>query len=266
MTIGLYRVKDLSDGQHQFKVDIHAQQNNLTGGVLLCKSVEDHFDAMGLGAQSGSSASCSSSSGEGRLASIGGGRGGRNMYGPGGAFAAAPAHLFGNGSALGAGGAPGTAGGTAGLALVVVEGGGKAVKRYTKLMTRRIKWAGDEDEYDDNSDDNDAPSDTGHANGSSSPPSSMYGGGADDGGDMDEEGGGGGDRRRQEQQPKVSKRGNFCDLVWVGTTAKRSFAAGFKFQDVNTARAARRVMAAKGVAHYWDMVLRGDKLDPLSAI
>lgn len=36
VTVGLYRVLDLSDKQKQFKVDMNAQQNNLTGGVLQC--------------------------------------------------------------------------------------------------------------------------------------------------------------------------------------------------------------------------------------
>ena len=69
--VGLYRVKDLSDTQHQFKVDMNAQQNNLTGGVLMCK-------------------------------------------GEGGS-------------------------GDQAVSLVVVEGGPKAIKRYTRLMLRRIK-------------------------------------------------------------------------------------------------------------------------------
>jgi len=29
----------------------------------------------------------------------------------------------------------------------------------------------------------------------------------------------------------ASRKGNFCELVWVGTTAKRAFTA-FKFQEV----------------------------------
>jgi|AntAceMinimDraft_5_1070358.scaffolds.fasta_scaffold237640_1 hypothetical protein len=35
---------------------------------------------------------------------------------------------------------------------------------------------------------------------------------------------------------------------------------------VKSARAARKVMDSKGLAHYWDMVARGDKLDHASAL
>ena len=115
------------------------------------------------------------------------------------------------------------------MSLVVVEGGPKAVRRYIKLMTKRIKWGsggGDDDDGDDS------------------------------GGSDGEVGGGGGGRR---------SGGNFCDLVWLGRVAKRAFTS-FKFQEVKSARAARRVMEARGVAHYWDMVERGDQLDAAAAL
>lgn len=73
--VALFRVKDLGNLQHQYKVDVNAQQLSLTGGVLQC-----------LGQA--------------------------------------------------------TDGCT--LTLVLVEGGPKAIKRYVKLMLRRIKWNGDE--------------------------------------------------------------------------------------------------------------------------
>jgi U4/U6 small nuclear ribonucleoprotein PRP3 len=48
---------------------------------------------------------------------------------------------------------------------------------------------------------------------------------------------------------------NYCDLVWQGTVVKRAF-ANFRFQECRTAATARKVMEAKGVAHYWDMILK----------
>ena len=151
VVVGLYRVQDLSDTQHQFKVDMNAQQNNLTGGVLTCK-------------------------GEG-----------------------------------GSGDKP--------VSLVVVEGGPKAIKRYTRLMLRRIKWAGDE--FDEDSD------------------------------ESDDEGTSG----------SKANSDNKCELVWTGTVVRRSFNA-FRFQECNSSAKARTVMDSKGVAHYWDMVVRGDVCDP----
>ena len=45
----------------------------------------------------------------------------------------------------------------------------------------------------------------------------------------------------------------FGGLVWQGTTIKRVFPA-FKFEECNSAAAARKFMEKKGVVQYWDMV------------
>lgn len=81
--LGSYRVPDLSNPQHRFKVDVNAQQYHLTGGVLICK--EDNVN------------------------------------------------------------------------MVVVEGGRKAIKHYTRLLTKRINWLGDAEDSDggDSDDDDD---------------------------------------------------------------------------------------------------------------
>uniref|UniRef100_A0A7S2RZ89 Uncharacterized protein n=1 Tax=Rhizochromulina marina TaxID=1034831 RepID=A0A7S2RZ89_9STRA len=151
VVVAVYRVKDLSNQQHQFKVDMNAQQNSLTGGVLTCKG-----DVIQ---------------------------------------------------------------GEPNLSLVVVEGGPKAIKRYSRLMLRRIQWTEEGEDEDD---------------------------GDGDGGY------GAGEAGRT--------RNNRCDLVWTGTVVRRSFNA-FRFQECKSGAAARKVMESKGVAHYWDMVLRGDTLD-----
>ena len=81
--VAVFRVKDLTNKQHMYKVDVNAQQLYLTGCVLFCQE--------------------------------------------------------------------------ANLNLVVVEGGLKGVKKFVKLMTRRIDWSakpgGEEDSSDSEEDD-----------------------------------------------------------------------------------------------------------------
>ncbi|KAK1948446.1 U4/U6 small nuclear ribonucleoprotein Prp3 [Phytophthora citrophthora] len=91
--------------------------------------------------------------------------------------------------------------------MVVVEGGKKAIKQYTKLMMRRIDWNGArEAEHESDSEDED-----------------------------------------------TAKRGNGCLLVWQGVVARKAF-NNFRFQECRTTVTARKVMEAKNVAHYWDLV------------
>ena len=52
---------------------------------------------------------------------------------------------------------------------------------------------------------------------------------------------------------------NRCDLLWRGVLPKRSF-PGFKFQECKSAVTARKLLEAKGVAHYWDMAYRADDM------
>ncbi|CAH0478448.1 unnamed protein product [Peronospora belbahrii] len=131
--VALFKVPDLSNPQHRFKVDVNAQQYHLTGGVLLCKDSN--------------------------------------------------------------------------INMVVVEGGKKAIKQYSKLMMRRIDWNGDR-VADEESDSEDEDS---------------------------------------------SKHGNGCLLVWQGVVARKAF-NNFRFQECRTSVTARKVMEAKNVAHYWDLV------------
>ncbi|RLN44367.1 hypothetical protein BBJ28_00012633 [Nothophytophthora sp. Chile5] len=91
--------------------------------------------------------------------------------------------------------------------VVVVEGGKKAVKHYTKLLMKRIDWLGTRDaDHDSDSEAEDA-----------------------------------------------SSRGNGCQLVWQGVAARKAF-NNFRFQECRTAITARKVMEAKSVVHYWDLV------------
>ena len=176
MHVCLFRVADLSEPRLRFKVDVNAQQNHLTGGVLVCKD---------------------------------------------------PA--------------------ARGCNLVVVEGGVKAVTRFKKLMTQRIRWAGDDRHGDD-------AAERGGAAAASAA------GGADD----DEDDDGAADDGAADFAAAPGAAGpaaggaNQCDLLWEGVLAKRTFGK-FSIQECRTASTARKVMESKGVVHYWDMVLKAPR-------
>lgn len=87
VSVALFYVRDISDGQHRFKVDVNATENHLTGTVLECP--------------------------------------------------------------------------TACINLVVVEGGARPVKRYIRLMTKRIDWnsSGTKDHGSDSDSDDDVGAD-----------------------------------------------------------------------------------------------------------
>ena len=251
--VGLFRVKDLSDAQQQYIIDMNAQWNGLTGGVLKCFSVEDHFERLFEVRQKIVSGTMPSEMLKKQRPHTFSG----SIYGAGEAAPPAPSHLFGPQSVLGPGGMVGTAGATSGLALVVVEGGNKALKRFMKLMMRRIKWSGDDEHTDGESNSHMTSCQHRYVDNTRG---LKYEGSAMIPHDEIQS-----RLRLVETAGGVSKEGNFCDLVWVGTVAKRSFST-FKFQSVKSARAARKVMGMKGVAHYWDMVIRGDKVDAIYAI
>lgn len=149
--VALFYVKNMSHPYHRTKVDLNAQQYNITGGVLECENPQ--------------------------------------------------------------------------LACVICEGGPKAIKKYIRLMTVRMKWKGleedDEEEEQNTGDDEDAPT-------------------------------------THKFEPN-----NKCELVWTGMAVKRFF-KGFVFQACETSDQARKVLRAKGVGHFWDQVLthasgRGEK-------
>ncbi|EWM24781.1 u4 u6 small nuclear ribonucleoprotein prp3, partial [Nannochloropsis gaditana] len=111
--------------------------------------------------------------------------------------------------------------GEEGMHLVVVEGGPRSVRRFVKLMTRRIKWRAQQE-----------------------------GGGGQEGEGEEEE-----EEEEEEEdggEDLGERGGGICELVWRGVVAKPSF-AGFKFQECRTLTTARKVFEGKGVAHYADM-------------
>ena len=148
VSVALFWVKDMSHRYHRTKVDLNAQQSNITGGVLECERPK--------------------------------------------------------------------------LSLVICEGGPKAIKRYTRLMTVRMDWTGET--VGDDSDN-------------------------ESGGEETKEGDGGEEGATQKFNPK-----NSCELVWTGMAVKRMFNS-FLFQSCSTSEKARQVLEAKGVAHFFDQVL-----------
>ena len=98
----------------------------------------------------------------------------------------------------------------ASFALVVVEGGPRAIKRFAALVNRRIDWADD---------------------------------------------------AKLQAETTAFAGVNWAAQVWAGSVVKRAFTA-FRFQECKSSLTARRVLDAKGVAHYWDMVLQAHEAGP----
>ncbi|EQC37258.1 hypothetical protein SDRG_05482 [Saprolegnia diclina VS20] len=122
------------------------------------------------------------------------------------------------------------------LNLVVVEGGPKSIKSYVKLMCRRIDWAKRPPPRAPKVDPMDATND-------------------DDAQNETEEALTQDEVMSEATQPalKRPKKKAKCYLVWKGIVAKRAFAS-FKFQECKTASTARKVLEAKHVEQYWDMI------------
>eukprot|EP00920_Eleutheroschizon_duboscqi_P027053 GHVT01066203.1.p1 GENE.GHVT01066203.1~~GHVT01066203.1.p1 ORF type:complete len:545 (+),score=139.69 GHVT01066203.1:308-1942(+) len=109
---------------------------------------------------------------------------------------------------------------------VVVEGGVRAVKRFRRLMLRRIRWRGEEEEEDDANDEH---------------------------GSDDEEGKPGGHTRAG---------GGLCCLVWEGLVKSRTF-TGWKAIQAETELEAVKVFKTVRATHYWEIIkaYRDPKMD-----
>ena len=114
------------------------------------------------------------------------------------------------------------------LVLIIAEGCEKSIKKFIRLMTVRMKWKGENFADDDDDDD-----EINNMN-------------------IDEK------EVDNENSDSVAKQkfnpDNSCDLVWKGMSAKRMFRS-FLFQSCPTSVHARKVLEAKGVAHFWDQLL-----------
>lgn len=104
--------------------------------------------------------------------------------------------------------------------LVICEGGPKAIQRFTRLMLVRMKWKGEIESNVDDMDEEEV---------------------------VDAEG-------NTTEKPQKFNPDNSCELVWTGLAPKRIFNS-FVFQACESADIARKVLEAKGIAHYWDQVV-----------
>ena len=166
--MALFYVKDMGHPYHRTKVDLNAQQNGISGGVLECESL--------------------------------------------------------------------------GMALIIAEGGERAIKRYIRLMTVRMRWKG-EDFYEDEDVEEEAEEDL------------MVGDDEDeDVKDVDEDGNTITTTKVGEKKRKKFNPDNECDLIWSGMAIKRAFHS-FMFQNAESSVVARKILEAKSVAHYWDLAI-----------
>jgi hypothetical protein len=105
---------------------------------------------------------------------------------------------------------------TPSMAIVVIEGGPNAIKRYKKLMLRRIQWkavAGDK--TDEAADDED----------------------------------------EDEEQDRERANSRYCQMVWEGEVLKPTFRS-FRVEQFPDETAARKFLADNGVPHYFDSCKR----------
>lgn len=158
VSVALFLVRDMAHPYHRTKVDLNAQQNSITGGVLECSRPE--------------------------------------------------------------------------AALVVAEGGPRAIKRFTRLMTVRMRWRG-EDLGDGSSDEDEEEV----------PDAAVA---------TEGEGAENGDNAKPVKH-KFNPR-NACELLWTGMAPKRAF-HNFAFQKAESSVDARKVLEARGCDHFWDLAL-----------
>lgn len=125
--------------------------------------------------------------------------------------------------------------------LVIVEGGMKGIRKFVRVMLERIPWtqgggeaqadgAGDrrggaEEEESEDEDDEEDEEDTA----------------------MDTD-------KDMHVASNNSSTSSCCQLIWRGLLAKRVF-SGFKFQECRTVLAARKLLEARGIAHFLDAAI-----------
>lgn len=112
------------------------------------------------------------------------------------------------------------------MSIVICEGGPKAIKRYTRLMTVRMKWKGENCISLDGEKENDMIL------------------------SMNEEDG----KNDSINSTQKFNPNNTCELVWTGLEPKRIFES-FVLQSCSNPEMSRKVLEAKGVAHFWDQAM-----------
>ncbi|SPC63030.1 related to PRP3 - essential splicing factor [Ustilago sp. UG-2017b] len=132
------------------------------------------------------------------------------------------------------------------MAVVVVEGSGKAIKAYKRLMCVRIDWSDPGEPLNDGSGDEDA--------------GEGKGAGGEDGRNSNNTPLGGaqaGFRSLTTSQENIEWSSNFCQLIFEGPIRERVWQArGFRAVSAPTDEKAREVLGHAGMQGYWDLARR----------
>lgn len=115
-----------------------------------------------------------------------------------------------------------------GCNVVVVEGGEKGLRKYKKLMLRRINWQGSEQNSTDNKDELDVDTNL----------QTEY-------------------NETEQLDSSLQKHG--CVLVWEGVISSASF-EGFRFMEMRGESGCRKMFREHHVEHYWDLCLQASPL------
>lgn len=113
--------------------------------------------------------------------------------------------------------------------IIVVEGGAKALRKYKKLMLRRIDWNAKTEgpsREEEKADPENGPM----------PPAN-----------------------EEEETDEGKEVSNTCVLVWEGPIAKPAF-NDFSTTHPRNSRECRQILRRHGVEHYWDLCLQGNPL------
>lgn len=147
--------------------------------------------------------------------------------------------------------------------LVVVEGGPKAVRKFIRLMVQRIRW---EESGEPSTNESRILNEEGGWNyqpqeQQDEAGDGEAGAGEDDDQSVDDEENN--DDENLDSLPKAEEadknKVKRCDLLWQGIVPRKLF-AGFKYQETKSSSAAKKMLEAKGAAHYWDMIENADSL------
>ena len=154
-----------------------------------------------------------------------------------------------------------------GFSVVVVEGGPKGLKKFIRLMLKRIAWdtkveartaqgGWDEEEEDEEDDDEDEDDEDDEDDEGAAPAASKATAASTNGNGNGSSSASANSNRNIDASAPVaaasSSSHNQCHLVWQGTLAKRTF-TGFKFQECRSFATARKLLESRSVQHYWDM-------------
>jgi len=134
--------------------------------------------------------------------------------------------------------------------MVLVEGGPKSIRKFTRLMLKRINW-GARSVFE-------AAVSQVKASGEESDTSSSSDSESSDENGMEEV-----EQRSAAASSTKEKKGTAasCVLVWEGTSSRRDF-DGFRREQVDSALDAKQMLAAKNLGHLWDALVGDVATEP----